>query len=90
MLLVSNVAHELVFSLLWSPKCFNIGAARRRRSRLLWQDENLHDEYTAEYEAGAGHVVLEGRQRRGSVLLGAKGENIGEQQQPGFDGGAAI
>lgn len=48
------------------------------RSCLLWQDEDLHNEYTAEYEAGAGHVVLEGRQRRGSVLLRGKGENIGE------------
>lgn len=28
---------------------------------LLGQDEDLHHEYTAEYEAGAGDVVLEGR-----------------------------
>lgn len=62
----------------------------QHRSHLLWQDEDLHDEYTAEDEAGAGHVVLEGRQRRGSVLLRAEGENIGGQQQCGFYRGAGI
>lgn len=36
---------------------------------LLGQDEDLHDEYAAEYEAGAGDVVLERWERRGSVLL---------------------
>lgn len=36
---------------------------------LLGQDEDLHDEYAAEYEAGAGDVVLERWQRGGSVLL---------------------
>lgn len=32
----------------------------RRGANLLGQDENLHYEYTAEYEAGAGDVILEG------------------------------
>lgn len=36
---------------------------------LLRQDEDLHYEYTAEYEAGASHVVLEGWQCCGSILL---------------------
>lgn len=39
-----------------------------RAEDLLGQDEDLHDEYTAEYEAGAGDVVLECRQCGGSVL----------------------
>lgn len=36
---------------------------------LLGQDKDLHYEDTAEYEAGASHVVLEGWQCCGSVLL---------------------
>lgn len=40
---------------------------------LLGQDEDLHDEDAAEDEAGAGHVVLEGRQRGGPVLLRNEG-----------------
>lgn len=39
---------------------------------VLGQDEDLHDEYAAEYEAGAGDVVLERRERGGSVLLRKK------------------
>lgn len=54
-------------------------AQLRRRlnaAHLLGQDEDLHDEYAAEYEAGAGDVVLERRERCGSVLLGGeKGES---------------
>lgn len=39
---------------------------------LLGQDEDLHYEYTAEYEAGTGYIVLEGWQCCGSVLLREK------------------
>lgn len=42
------------------------------RTYLLRQHENLHDEDAEENEARAGHVVLEGGQRRGSVLRGEK------------------
>lgn len=40
-----------------------------RVADLLGQDEDLHYEYTAEYEAGTGYIVLESWQCCGSVLL---------------------
>lgn len=56
-----------------SFRCSADSMRLRLSAGLLGQDEDLHDEYAAEYEAGAGDVVLERRERRGSVLL-RKGE----------------
>lgn len=82
------------FTPLASESILQPSAAQRLWRGLLGQDEDLHDEYTAEYEAGARHVVLEGWQCRGSVLLGEKGRKLGKLatrhsqcvSTPGFGG----
>ena len=45
-----------------------------QQAYLLGQDQDLHYEDAAEDEAGAGDVVLEGRQRGGPVLFRAEQE----------------
>ena len=60
-------------------------------AHLLGQDEDLYYENTAEYEAGTGHIVLEGGQRCRSVLLrGREGRKHNEPLRSHTHGGLCL